>query len=266
MSRPNWRKGKGPSQQPPEEPTKTLDVALRTPLKPLASGEQFSTSPQESTSCVFFEVSLEFANACADVWPKDEYLKASCEKLAVHNDKYEMKHTEGKKMALAFHAACAEHYPLIVKKDASFFSQNIPVLVEANAASKFASSPAEVRNTIWEYLRSLVQYAGMVDMYSKCPQAMLDTISGVAGGLIAKLQSGEMDAASLNPLQLGQMMMQEMSAADLEGFGEAIMQGGNMESMMSIMQSTMSSMGGSGAAGMSGMPDLSMLSSLFGSK
>ena len=67
-------------------------------------------------------------------------------------------------------------------------------------------------------------------------------------------------------------MMQDMSADELEGFGNAIMNGGNMESMMSIVQSSISRMGGMpgmGAMpgmGSGGMPDLSMLSGLFGKK
>jgi hypothetical protein len=227
------------------------------------NGDSFSTNPKESTSCVFFEVAAEFASACSEVWPSDEYLESHAKRLSGLLKSYDSKHQEGSKLALAFHAACSEHYPLIVKKDASFFSLNLPVMKSTNAAAKFASSPPDVQNTIWEYLRSLVQYAGMVDMYSKCPQAMLETISGVAGSLIEKLQSGDLDAANLNPLQLGQMMMQQMSAEDLEGFGNAIMEGGNMDSMMSIMQSTMSTMGD---GGMSGMPDLSALAGMFAKK
>jgi hypothetical protein len=84
----------------------------------------------------------------------------------------------------------------------------------------------------------------MIDMYSKCPPGMLDAISGVAGGLISKLQSGDMDINSLNPVQLGQMMIKDMNPDDLEGFGNAILEGGNIDSMMSIMQSTLGGMGG----------------------
>jgi hypothetical protein len=95
-------------------------------------------------------------------------------------------------------------------------------------------------------------------MYSKCPQAMLDSISGVAGGIIAKMQNGELDMNNLNPVALGQMMMSQMSTDDLEGFGKAILEGGNMDSMMSIMQSTM------GSGGIPGMPDMSSIMSMLG--
>jgi hypothetical protein len=104
----------------------------------------------------------------------------------------------------------------------------------------------------------------MADMYSKCPKAMLDSISGMAGGLIRKMQSGQLDAKSLNPIELGQMLMSDMKMSDLEGFGSALMENGNIDNMMSIMQSTMSSMQAKG--GMQGMPgmDLDALMSMMG--
>jgi hypothetical protein len=262
-----------------------LSSALRNPISSVSHmppAEGFSTNPHESTACVFFEVCGEFASACAEVWPTDEVIKKYSTHLQSLGKSFESKQVEGLKLAKAFHLAFVEHYPDVIAKKAHFFSLPHEILISVNAANKFASSPSDVRDTVWEYLRSLVQYAGMVDMYSKCPQAMLESISGVAGGLIAKLQAGELDANNLNPLQLGQMMMQEMSVDDLEGFGNAIMEGGNMDSMMSIMQSTMGGlaaggagggmgglggmMGAMGGMGAGGMPDISMLSELFRKK
>jgi hypothetical protein len=298
MTKPNWRTGKvgisqstsAPSAAPAEPPTTTivsrapalnLSTALREPINATATShmppsEGFSTNPHESTACVFFEVCAEFATACSEVWPSDEFMKKEAARLEVLGKSFASKQEEGLKLAKAFHLAFVDHYPDVVSKKPEFFSLPNQILLSVNAANKFQSSPQDVRDTVWEYLRSLVQYAGMVDMYSKCPQAMLDSISGVAGGLIAKLQAGELDPNNLNPLQLGQMMMQEMSAEDLEGFGNAIMEGGNMDSMMSIMQSTMGGIGGGGGAfpasmmgglgGAGGMPDISMLSELFRKK
>lgn len=278
MTKPNWRKG-GKTSAPPPKPSVpasesqlALNNSLKTPITAqFKEEESYSTNPRESTACVFYEVCVDFAEACEEVWPMDEALKSAHSKLksCVSNPlTFQSKTEEGEKLAKSFHENFLGSYGLITSKDPSFFAQDHELLLSVNAQSKFENSSKEVKDTIWEYLKSLVQYAGMVDMYSKCPQAMIDSISGVAGGLISKLQSGELDASSLNPLQLGQMMMQEMSAADLEGFGNAIMDGGNMESMMSIMQSTMSSLGNGGSMpgmmpGMGGMPDLAAFSSMF---
>ena len=265
MSRPNWRKGQAPkdfSKESSKDSSKPKDLPLNSekselaivPQAPQAFDADFSTNPHESTGSVFFDVCVEFTQACAEVWPKDELLAAKAEKLKGITG-FSEKVTEGLRLAKLFHAEFNESYPLVVRKDPSFFAH--PKLSAFHASAKYDSSPADVRDTVWEYIKSLVQYAGMVDMYSKCPQAMLESISGIANGLITKLQSGELDASNLNPIQLGQMMMQQMSSSDLEGFGNAIINGGNMDSMMSIMQSTLANMGGPN------VPDMAMLSAMM---
>lgn len=278
--KPNWRKGLKASEEKPKEPKaipqSTEIVSVPTNHVNHATSPQIGglhTNPQDSTALVFFDVMQEFASASAEVWPTDTVLKDfNASLVSAQGKKLDIGKTLGKK----FHEHFASLYPKILAKDGSVFSESFSAeLSELNLAGKYASSPQEIRDTVWEYLRSMVQYAGMLDMYSKCPQGMLDSISAVAGGLIGKLQNGELDASNLNPLQLGQMMMQDLSPEELEGFGNAIMNGGNMESMMSIVQSSMGSMGGMpgmpGMGGMpgiggAGMPDLSMLSGLFGKK
>lgn len=276
MSRPNWRKGKAPDASASGAASGAASGGasgraivsateiVRAPRAPRvasdASSENISANPQESTAVVFFDVCADFAAACAEVWPSDATLVSQAARLAALKSQSE-KISEGLRLAKAFHAGFVDHYAEIVAKKPEVFHVAHEGLLAVNAAAKYASSPPDVRETVWEYLRSLVQYAGMADMYSKCPQAMLDSISGVAGGLIAKLQSGELDPNNLNPIVLGQMMMQQLSSEDLEGFGQAIMEGGNMDSMMSIMQSTM----GGGMSGMpSGMPDMSSIMSMLG--
>lgn len=282
MSRPEWRKGKAPTQKNKQKestdevvdgteivPSSSLSAssssrmskALKTPVGNLGHDSEFTTNPFDSTAIVFFDVCLEFSKACAEVWPKEHKFQEEASRLEQYQ-KNSSKKAEGIRLAKLFHATLVNHYPLVLSKNGDFFSLPLDVFSDIGAAAKYSHSPENIRDTVWEYLRSMVQYAGMVDMYAKCPQAMLDTISGVAGGLINKLQKGELDPTKLNPLQLGQMMMQEMNASDLEGFGQAIMDGGNIDSMMSIMQSTMSSLG-PGVKGMPGMPDMSMFANLM---
>ena len=263
MSRPGWRKGISSSTPDDEKPfTTSTDIVTSSSSRPtVISG--MSMSPYESTGGVFFDVVIEFVNASNDVWPQDELI--STEKVRLEKfDSIDKKQIEGIKLAKQFHLLFHTNYTKIIAKDSNFFSQD--ELKVLQTVFKYNNSPNEVQDTVWEYLRSLVQYAGMIDMYSKCPQGMLDSISGVAGGLIAKMQSGELDSNSLNPMELGQILMQQMSMSDLESFGSAIMENGNIDSMMSMMQTTMSSMNTSG--GIPGMPkgmDLGGLMSMMGS-
>ena len=232
---PSWRKGQTKSDPPV---TTIVPSSNRAPR----------TNPADATSLVFFDVVTEFSSACADVWPNDPFIKEQVARLALVEDKK----AEGLRLAKLFHNSFANKYSAVVAKDGSFFAA--PEFSVVNGESKFEASSAEQKATIWEYFRSLVQYAGMVDMYSKCPQGMLDSISNLAGGLMDRMQNGELDASKINPLEIGQMMMSSMNSADLENFGNAIMNGGNMESMISVMQSTM---------GAAGMPDMSMFSSML---
>jgi len=272
--KPNWRKGTKSSEVKPE-PLKPIpqstEIVVQEKKEVKPSNSSF-TNPRDSTSLVFFDVIQEFVSASSEVWPNDAYIAEYNKSLVSLSGK---KVDVGLKTGKKFHALFSSAYPKILAKDPSVFSQSFGESIDSlNLEKKYASSTEEVRETVWEYLRSLVQYAGMIDMYSKCPQGMLDSISNVAGGLIGKLQKGEIDASNINPLQLGQMMMKDLSQEELESFGEAIMQGGNMESMMSIVQSSMGGgmpmmpggAGFPGMSGMSGMPDLSMLSSLFNQK
>jgi hypothetical protein len=236
----SWRKGISKNEAKSTSSTSTEIVAVPSSVK--------YENPSDSTAVVFFDVVKDFTTASADVWPSDEFIKAKAAELTVVKDKQ----AKGKELAKLFHEAFASKYSLVVSKSASFFQH--PAFEPVNAASKFANSPDDLKETVWEYFRNMVQYAGMVDMYSKCPQGMLDSISNIAGSMVEKLQKGELDTANINPMEIGQMMMSSLNTSDLENFGAAMMQGGNIESMMSIMQSSM---------GKNGMPDLSSIMSML---
>lgn len=270
MSRPNWRKGKAPEQKSensqtssPSQPVGQSTELVRsfpTPQRSPSFNETFvpSANPKDSTSVVFFDVCLELSKVGAEVWPEDDFLISEHEKLSTVRQ--ESKHEEGFKLARMFHAEFVNKYSDIIAKKPEFFFEQTLNFTKLKTHERYVSSSEDTREKVWELLRSLVQYGGMIDMYSKCPQAMLDSISGVAGGIISKMKNGELDMNNLNPVSLGQMMMSQMSTDDLEGFGKAIMEGGNMDSMMSIMQSTM------GNGGIPGMPDMSSIMSMLGSQ
>jgi hypothetical protein len=185
MTKPNWRKGGKPSAPVPKQTVSSsesqlsLNNSLKAPITAQFNVEEsYSTNPKESTACVFFEVCLDFAGACEEVWPLDESVKSAHSKLNSSSPMtFSSKSHEGEKLAKLFHEHFISSYGLITSKDPSFFALDNELLKSVNAQTKFENSSQEVKDTIWEYLKSLVQYAGMVDMYSKCPQAMLDSIS-----------------------------------------------------------------------------------------
>lgn len=265
--RPNWRNGGKPSSAAAikNESSSTELVVKNNAITPPAA---FDTSfisdavdfegkldPKSSTYLLFFDITNEFAAACSDVWPNDSTLKEKSLQLKFLATKdLKTKLLEGRDMSLSFVSKYERYFGKIIEKDEALFDMNDEFMSLFEAREKFSMCSEEVKSTIWEYLRSLVQYANMAKMYEKCPQSMLKSIAGMAGGIMSKIKRGEMDAEHMNPLEIGSLIMKDLNTDDLEAFGSALMSDGNLEGMINIMQSSMSTMGGaSGMAGMAGM-------------
>jgi hypothetical protein len=250
--RPNWRNGKS-AKALQNSSDNSSEISQSTQLVPTQLVHQEKSkmpNPKESTSTLFFDICLEFATASHEVWPQDEKIK---EYVDVLNENLSMKTEYGEYVAVAFHKEFQPLYTKVLNKDEQVLKH--PMLESLKASAKFAGAPQSLKDTVWEYMKNMVQYGGMVDMYSKCPSNMLNSITGIASGMIEKLQNGEMDLSKLNPMQLGQMMMNDMKPEDLEMFGKTIMESGNIENMMSMMQSTIGSV--------PGMPSFSDLTSMM---
>lgn len=244
--RPNWRNGKSAKLEKPSEAEEVSTSLVTVPQET----KNKLPNPKESTATLFFDICLEFATASHEVWPQDENIKTYVDLLTQNKDK---KVEFGEYVATEFHREFQPLYSKVIHKDEQVLKH--PMLEKLKASAKFAGAPQSLKDTVWEYMKNMVQYGGMVDMYSKCPSRMLESISGIASGMIDKLQNGEMDISKLNPLKLGQMMMNDMKPEDLEMFGKTIMESGNIENMMSMMQSTIGSV--------PGMPSFSDLSSMM---
>lgn len=238
--RPNWRNGKKSVTQKVED-----QLVVK---EPIFTAENKLPNPMESTSMLFFDICKEFTLKLKEEFPlelkveefRDYFLKSETQKFEV-----------GKQLAKQFSDNFKDDFSFIVDKNVMFFKH--PKLMEFDVENKLLNK-VDLTNAVWEYLKNLVQYSGMIDMYEKCPEKMLTSISNMAGDLINKMQNGTMELSNLNPLQLGQMLMNDMKSEDLEEFGAAIMESGNMQNMMSLMQSNMASV--------PGMPDLSSLASM----
>ena len=246
MSRPNWRKGKAAEAKPTEE-----IVSYVPPLPQADMG--MDINPKTTTCMMVYETCRDFSVYASPLW--GEVVEKYAEEL---NSKktYTERLEFGNLLSVKFYEAFGKDFAKIVSKDDAFFSLRIPFLLEIKAQELYEKASSGQKEKIWEFLKTISQYSGMVDMYNKCPDSMLRTLSGVAGGIIGKLQAGQMDMSTLNPLALGQMMMKDMNASDLESFGQAVLSGGNMENMMGLMMGSLDSLPG-------GAPDMSMFSNML---
>jgi hypothetical protein len=285
MSRPNWRKGQAPSSNinssQTNDSTSSQNVA---PLKnettvtaassdssevstALTLSEQHphfeSLNPLHASSLVFFEAVKDFATAAQEVWKDDSLLKKQAKRLGKISS-MNQKIAEGTYLANKFHAEFMSMYSDILGQKVSVFDHNVFVII--NGKAKFNEASSEVKKTIWEYFKNLVHYSNMVNLYGKCPMNLLKTISSAAGGIMSKIQEGNLDLNAINPLTIGQSLMNDLSKEDLENFGNAV--SGDMGNMMSMMQSIVEGGMGEGIPGLRKNEDggnlgVSMLSSLM---
>jgi len=214
-------------------------------------GEDFQ--PQLSSCFSFYDTLVQFGGACAEVWPQDIELKNLLITLT------EKKGDPGyaKMITVKFHESYKDLYVASNKKDSSIFDGDKPLYARLQVKKKFEEASPEIKETVFEYIRLLVQWAGMHSMYAKCPDNMMSSIAAAARDFSSKIESGDMDFSKLNPMSLGQELMGSMSKDDIDNFTRSIMEDGgeNIKNMMTGMVNNLAQ-GGAGLPGGEGMADM----------
>ena len=202
-------------------------------------------SPSEGVLQQFLAMSLQFLDAAVEVWPQDAVLaewKITAEAARASGEDARMRALALRAQA-EFHGAFKDSYERLQKKDATLLQEAIPLLAVLDLPAKWHAADAAVRETVWEYVQQLAQFSSMYTLYSKCPGGLMGKVTSMASALVSKLEAGEMDMASINPMQLSQQMLANMDPQDLENFGRELSSGGDIMGMMSMMQGMVGSMG-----------------------
>jgi len=213
-------------------------------------------SPSEGVLQQFLDMGLQFLNAAVEVWPEDRVLAAWKETAETARASGE----DSRMRALAvaaqreFHDTFKDHYERLQKKDSAVIDADLPLLATLDVKAKWRAADAAVRDTVWEYVQQLAQFSSMYTLYNKCPGGLMGKVTSMASALVSKLEAGEMDMASINPLQLSQQMLANMDPQDLESFGRELSSGGDIMGMMSMVQGMVGGMGAD-----AGMPDLASM-------
>lgn len=239
-------------------------------------------SPTEGVLQQFVLLALQFLSASAEVWPEDALIAswkaradaAQTDSLLPGADGLALRDL-GVAMHAAFHENFKNHYELLrTQDDAALLRARIPVLEELGAAAKWQDAHASVRQTVWQYATELGQLSSMLTLYQKCPGGIMSKVTNLASSIAARVDAGEMDMSSINPLQLSQQMLSGMDQEDLDAFGRELLSGGgDMQGLMGMMQGMVGTMGGAagmpdiaammrgggGGAGMGGMGDIAAL-------
>lgn len=214
-------------------------------------------SPAEGMLQQFLAMGLQFLEAAVEVWPSDAVLaqwKAAADSARASGDDAAMRALALQAQA-DFHDTFKDDYERLKKKDDALILQSSsPLLQSLGMAAKWRAADAATQASVWEYAQQLGQFSSMYVLYSKCPGGLMGKVTSMASSLVSRLEAGEMDLASINPMQLSQQMLAGMDPSDLEAFGRELSSGGDIMGMMSMVQGMVGGMGAD-----AGMPDLSAL-------
>lgn len=240
MSRPNWRKGlnNSVSSSASNENALTLPDSLSNTIESVQNAD-----PKKSTVYVFYHTAIDFARKLHEWYPEEksfkDFLDQENEKYKTLDVKTEFDVVEGAdEYARLIHQLFSNHYSTVLSKNTDFFK--LDVFESFHAYDKYMGATEDQKEKIWECFRNLIQYSSMVNMYAKVPSTMLSTIKNMAGSLVEKIQTGDVDFSNLNPMQIGEMMMKDIDTKDIENFGRSLLEEGNIENLMAMMQSTLS--------------------------
>lgn len=241
--RKSWRDGKNP-----QAPKKLTDSS---PSVPQSSG------PRSSMANLFGDELEVFIKECCSRWTGDDKIT----KFQEYYTSHPCKESLNEDIATKFHTTFSDVYDRMQEKDESLFEEfsTTDVIVTYTVQDKWKNASSETKDFVWTSLNKLAQLAGMYSVYGVCPPDMMNAISGMAGDIMEQLENGSMEGKDLNPMVMGQMMMEKIKPEDIASFGQSIMSGKNINSVLAMMKGSLSS--GPLSQPMPGMPDLSSLMS-----
>lgn len=172
----------------------------------------------------------------------------------------------GEHMIKTFYEQFEGYFSLIMKKDDALFSVSHDIFENMNAKERWNSLDSTKKEEVWKGLGQLVQYANLGKMYTLCPSKMMSMITNMAENVSKKVLNGEMDVSTLNPMEMGQSLVNSLSPEDMEEITKTLMQKDTMENMMKMMQTSMNSLEGlgDGTKNFPKFPDMSLLNKMLG--
>jgi hypothetical protein len=210
-----------------------------------------STPPNPMTDQsldIFHQYLHQFLEAVAEVW-------SDCSETAKLKLEYEMACQQAPQMLrrqarinfiTTYHANMQPYYARCTAKDDALLldrgiQEPMPFIGKIQFHAKWTPDlHTATKDSVWEYLAFLNQYANMYDIYTKVPPTMLSTIEGMATGIASKIESGEMSMADLNVQTLGQEVAENINMADLNTFASSMMSNkDNMAQMYAMLGSMM---------------------------
>jgi hypothetical protein len=208
---------------------------------------------QNSVNQAFFDMSIQFVEASVSAWPEDPLLPIALVQLRKQKPEDVLQTFEQHFGSLVTRLTAKEPEALV---DAGKNALLQGLEVEA----KYASASESTRETVWTYIGHLCRFASMQKLYKHIPKDVIGAVTEAAANLKSGLDDGSIDAATLNPMELGKKVMEKFKAEDIDAMMKQMMN--NPEAIQAVMSQMSSIMGPN--SGMPGGLDMSSMMAMLG--
>lgn len=200
-----------------------------------------------STDTAFHEVTKQLIEASVAAWPEDVLLPIALAQWSA------LEPTESLALFETHLGPFANR--LSQREELALFEVGqLEAFAALQIKEKFQGANESTQKTLWTYIGHMCRFGTMNKLYNYIPSNVMTAVTDAAHDLKQRLDSGEIDTKSINPMELGKSVMSKFKPEELESMMKSLMANPDaMNTIMSQMNSVMDSTGGGG------MPDVSSL-------
>lgn len=203
--------------------------------------KQMAEVTKASTDVAFHEITKQLIEASIAAWPEDPLLPLALQTWATVEPTHGM---------FLFENHFGSLVNRLVAKDpeALFTAAKDPALAAIGIEAKFKGATEATQATLWTYIGHMCRFSSMNKLYDHIPSNVLSAVTDAAKELKDRLDSGDIEASGINPMELGQSVMSKFKPEELDSMMKGIMNNPEiMSSLMSQMNSVLESSDSSGA-------------------
>jgi hypothetical protein len=190
---------------------------------------------QSSTFIAFHEITKQLIEASISAWPEDALLPLALQTWSALEPEASMTLFETHFGSLSGRLALKE-------PEALFEAGRHAALEAIQIETKFKAASEATQNTLWTYIGHMCRFTSMNKLYAYIPGNVLSAVTDAAKDLKDKLDAGDIDTNTINPMELGQSVMSKFKPEELESMMKGIMSNPDiMNNLMSQMNSVLDS-------------------------
>jgi hypothetical protein len=187
----------------------------------------------------FGSAAYNFLDASVGVWTEDEVLSKWHGEWAQANTDPLSSKAFAQNVLDKYMSDFQQYQTRILNKDETLFLEESEFFVKVGAKEKWSTASDQVKDTVWQYLKQIVQSASVSDVYSKCPPKIMNIVTSMASTIVGDVQNGTFDPSQINPMAISQKLMGSLKEEDIKEWGNSLMSDGGMDGLLTMMSSAM---------------------------